>query len=54
MRCTWRLTASPDDGDTEIGSVILEQGDPVFREQIGTVGIYRVMQDYQLAHIEEN
>lgn len=41
-------------GDTEIGSVILEQEIPFFEEQAGTVGIHRVMQDYQLAHIEEN
>jgi hypothetical protein len=39
-------------GDTEIGSVILENEIPFFEEQAGTVGIHRVMQDYQLAHIE--
>lgn len=41
-------------GDTEIGSVILENEIPYFEDQVGTAGIYRVMQDYQLAHIEEN
>ena len=39
-------------GDTEVGSTILDLEIPFFEEAAGTVGIHRVMQDYQIGHTE--
>jgi hypothetical protein len=39
-------------GSSEIGSIILVTEIPFFEEEAGTVGVHRVMQDYQIGHKE--
>ena len=39
-------------GATEVGSTFLITEIAFFEEEAGTVGIYRVMQDYQIGHLE--
>ena len=39
-------------GSTEVGSTILVNELEVFEQEAGTVGIYRLSQDYQIGHLE--
>lgn len=39
--------------DTNVGSVILDNELDLFEEEAGTVGLYRVMQDYIVAQLED-
>ena len=39
--------------DTEVGSISLDNEFETFEEEAGTVGLYRVMQDYIVAHLED-
>ncbi len=39
-------------GSTEIGSVDMQNETAFFEEQAGTVGIYRVAQDFIIGHLE--
>jgi hypothetical protein len=39
-------------GDVEVGHISLDNEFDLFEEEAGTVGIYRVVQDYIIAHLE--
>lgn len=51
-----RQTLDPFDGfwaDTEVGHIMLDNEFDLFEEEAGFVGIYRVVQDYIIAHLED-
>jgi hypothetical protein len=39
-------------GDVVVGHIMLDNEFDLFEEEAGTVGIYRVVQDYIIAHLE--
>lgn len=39
--------------NTEVGSIMLDNEFDLFEEEAGVTGIYRVMQDYLIAHLED-
>lgn len=40
-------------GDVVVGHVMLDNEFDLFDEEAGTVGVYRVVQDYIIAHLED-
>ena len=40
-------------GDVEVGHISLDNEFDLFEEEAGTVGLYRVVQDYIIAHLED-
>jgi len=40
-------------GDVEVGHISLDNEFDLFEEEAGTVGLYRVVQDYIVAHLED-